>query len=72
MAASVTTKVFRSVALDVEDASQQRSGLGYEKTARLEEQLHIETLERGFEGGGIFRDPGLRVKFQPSLPTGRW
>ena len=50
------TKVLRPFLLHVEDARDQRAGLGNEKAAGLKEQAAVEAGERAGYGGGVVAD----------------
>src|ERR1035437_649428 len=52
-----------AVLLDLEDAGNQRPGLGDEEAARLDEQPPIEALQCVFEGRGVLAHLGRGIEF---------
>ena len=55
-------EVLGAVLLGVEDAGEERSGLGYEEAAGFEEQVGVEAVERGADGVGVGGDAGCGVE----------
>ena len=56
MPASVMTKVLAAVLLDVEDAGEQRAGLGDDEAAGFEEEMGGFVGEALGERGGVLCD----------------
>lgn len=51
-----------AVVFDIEDAGQERTGLGDEKAARFEEKMRLKAGEDGIEGVGVGSDLGCGIE----------